>query len=112
MAPRRNGTSHLALRLLAVLALLGCAKIGSAQGSWSVISVPQKPGEVIYPTALAADAAGSLFVADRAETGVGRSQKRGTQENWSTIATGGTVLGQIGGAAGLAVDGAGHFYVA
>ena len=34
----------LVLRLIVVLGLLGCASVGSAQGTWSVISLPQKPG--------------------------------------------------------------------
>src|SRR5438552_18113578 len=88
------------LRLLAALALLGCPRIGSAAGAWSVISLPQKPGEVRFnnalslvggPTgALAADAAGSLYVADQSNGA--RIQTRDAQGNWSVLATDGDAL--------------------
>jgi len=60
------------------------------------------------------DAAGNLYVADVLDwnTGIGRVQKRDAQGNWSVIATYGTAIGQIEGPSGLAVDGAGHLYVA
>src|SRR5690349_13050350 len=62
LQPKRTGAR--ALRMIVGLVLLGCARVGSAAGTWSVISLPQKPGEVITPTALAADAAGNVYVAD------------------------------------------------
>ena len=41
------------------LALLGCPRMGVAQEAWSVISPPQKPGEVLQPSALTVGAAGN-----------------------------------------------------
>jgi hypothetical protein len=46
---KRSGA--LVLRLIVGLALLGWPRVGSAQGTWSVISLPQKPGEVLQPEA-------------------------------------------------------------
>jgi hypothetical protein len=92
-------------RLLAVLLLLGCPQIGSAAGAWSLISLPQKPGDVVTPTAVAVDAAGDLYVAD---DGI---QKRDAQENWSVVAMAGTQVGQVGGASALAADGLGSLFV-
>jgi hypothetical protein len=67
--PKRSGA--LVLRLIVGLALLAWPRVGFAQGTWSVISLPQwvnslphKPGEVFSPTALAVDAAGDLYIAD------------------------------------------------
>jgi hypothetical protein len=40
-------TGALVLRLLVGLALLGWPRVGSAEGTWSVISLPQQPGEVV-----------------------------------------------------------------
>jgi hypothetical protein len=37
---------------------LACPQIGTAAGTWSVVSLPQQPGEVIIPTAVAADLTG------------------------------------------------------
>ena len=62
MVLNSKGIRPLVLRLLAALALLGCPHLGSAAGTWSVISLPQKPGEVISPTALAVDAALQLLL--------------------------------------------------
>jgi hypothetical protein len=52
--PKRIST--VVLRLLAVVLLLGWPKIASAAGTWSVISLPQKAGEVIPPGTRAVDA--------------------------------------------------------
>jgi DNA-binding beta-propeller fold protein YncE len=103
--PRRIG--RMALRLIVGLALLGWPRVGSAQGTWSVISLPPKPGEVVSPWAVALDAAGNLYVAD-----IFQIQKRDAQGNWSVIATAGTALGQVWGPTALAVDRAGNLYVA
>ncbi len=43
----------LALRLLVGLALLGCAMVASAQGTWSVIALPHKSGQVFANAAMA-----------------------------------------------------------
>lgn len=51
-------------RVLAVVLLLGCPRMGFAAGTWSVISLPRQPGEVISPSVQAADAAGNLYIAD------------------------------------------------
>jgi hypothetical protein len=76
-----NGTkrsSTLVLRLMVGLALLGWPRVGSAQGTWSVISFPEQSGEVLHPTAVAADGAGNLYAAD---SYLGRIQKRDAQGN-------------------------------
>src|SRR2546422_313088 len=113
--PKNNGA--LALRLIVGLALLGCPRVGSAQGTWSVISLPQKPGQVHAPTALAVDAAGNLYVAEGYVyefyfRGVSRIQKRDAQGIWSVIATYGDAVGQVDIPTALAVDAAGNLYVA
>jgi tripartite motif-containing protein 71 len=107
MALKLKRFGVLVPRLLVGLALLGCPRPGVAQGTWSVIPLPPKPGDVVAPRGVAADAAGNLYVAD-----AGRIQKRDAQGNWSVIATPGSALGQVGGVNGLAVDGAGNLYVA
>jgi hypothetical protein len=99
----------LVLRVVVVLALLGCPQIGSAAGTWSVISLPQKPGEVTIPTALAVDAVGNLYVADGSNGS--RIQKRVAHGDWSVIAAGGSALGQVNSPTALAVDTAGSLYV-
>ena len=72
----------MVLRLMVGLALLGCARAGGAQGTWSVISLPQQPGQVKGPRALTADAVGDLYVADHPfGNGPNRLQKRDTQGN-------------------------------
>src|SRR5437879_10225392 len=49
--PKRMGA--LILRLIAGLALLGWPRVSSAQGTWSVIPLPQTPGEVLEPRSVA-----------------------------------------------------------
>jgi DNA-binding beta-propeller fold protein YncE len=108
----------LALRLIVGLALLGCPRMGSAQGTWSVISLPQQPGDVAYPNAVAVDGADNLYVADHPgwPYGYDRLQRRDAQGNWSVIATSGSGLGQVswpsGLGAALAADAVGNLYVA
>jgi hypothetical protein len=89
--PRRIG--RVALRLIVGLALLGWPRVGSAQGTWSVISLPQQPGEVFNLAAVAVDGAENLYVADGWGSG-SRIQKRDAQGNWSVIASDGSALGQ------------------
>jgi hypothetical protein len=102
------------LRLLTVLLLLGWPRMGATAGTWSVISLTQQPGEVYDPAALAADAAGNLYVADRGygRSGSARLQKRDAQGNWSIVATAGDTLGQVDTPTALAVGTAGDLYVA
>src|SRR5712671_1093271 len=91
MAPKAKTTSTIVLRLLVGLALLGWARVCSAQGTWSVISRPpqaplaQKTGEVAFPGAMAVDATGSLYVAG-SNNGESRIQRRDPQANWPVIA--------------------------
>jgi hypothetical protein len=103
---RDANRSALLIRLIVGLALLGWPRVGSAAGTWAVISLPQKSGEVISPTVLAVDATGDLYVAGTA------IQKRDDQGNWSVIAAQGLDVGEVNGCWGLAVDGAGRLYVA
>ena len=51
IAMKRSGA--LVLRLIAGLALLGWPRVSSAQRTWSVISLPQRPDEVVSQRALA-----------------------------------------------------------
>jgi hypothetical protein len=81
-------------------------------GTWLVISLPQNPGEVLSPTALATDAAGNLYVADGFNAASFRIQERDAQGNWSVIATEGTALGQVSYHSALAADAMGNLYVA
>jgi sugar lactone lactonase YvrE len=101
---------RLALRLLAVLCLLACPRIGTAAGTWSVLSLPQQPGEVVSPSVVAVDAAGNLYVADGGNSG--RIQRRDARGNWSVIAADGDALGQASSPSALAVDSTGSLYVA
>jgi tripartite motif-containing protein 71 len=99
--PRRR--SLFVLRLIVGQALLGWPMVSSAAGTWSVIS---SPGQVFYPTAVAVDKAGNLYVADENGNGSRRIQKRDIQGHWSVIAT------QLPNADALAVDTAGNLYAA
>jgi DNA-binding beta-propeller fold protein YncE len=104
----------LVVRLIVGLALLGWPRVGAAQGTWEVISLRPKfgdsaLGQVYSPSALAADAAGNLYVAD---WGNHRIQKRDAQGNWSLIATKGRGSGQVYSPTALAVDTADNLYVA
>src|SRR5262249_53276383 len=81
------------------------------QGVWSVIaSSGTTLGQVYYPAALAADAAGNLYVADGFYPH--RIQKRDSQGKWSVIAKSGAGVGQITSASALALDAKGNLYVA
>jgi DNA-binding beta-propeller fold protein YncE len=111
MAFYPKSVGPLALRLLAVAWLLVWPKIGSAAGTWSVISLPRKPGEVVAPRALAADAAGDLYVAD-GTTGSARVEERDAQGSWSILATEGDAPGQVRDPSALAIVAAGDLYVA
>jgi DNA-binding beta-propeller fold protein YncE len=105
LGPKRSGA--LTLRLIVGLALLGWPRMGAAQGTWSVISLPPGFGEVVSPRAVALDAAGNLYVADRFQL-----QRRDAHGHWSVIAPFGTALGQTSAPSALAVDRAGNLYVA
>jgi hypothetical protein len=87
-----------------------------AQGNWSAIATyGNVPGQGNGITALAADAAGELYVADinyDSQGNYGRVQKRDAQGHWSLIAPGGDALGQVDTPTALAVDAAGSLYVA
>jgi hypothetical protein len=110
----RNRTGALALRLIVGLALLGCPRAGAAQGTWSVISLPRQSGEIGKLSALAADAAGNLYVADNPDwpDGGGRIRNRDAQGNWSVIATYGTGLGQVDDDLGALAADVGNLFVA
>jgi sugar lactone lactonase YvrE len=104
-----RNTGALVLRLLVVIALLGCPRVGSAEGMWSVISLPQQPGKVVFHGALTVDSAGNLYVADVVNS---QLQKRDALGNWSVIATWGTSPGQVIAPRALATDTAGNLYLA
>jgi hypothetical protein len=72
MALEAKRRGALVLRLIVGLALLGWPRVGAAQGTWSMISLPVQPGAVVHSTALAVDMAGALYAA---ESGTG-IQKR------------------------------------
>ena len=91
-------------RLLAVLLLLACPRMGSAAGTWSVLSLPLQSGQIFSPWAMASDPVGNLYVADQDINSNDRIQKRDAQGNWSVIAD--------HSASALAVDTAGNLYVA
>lgn len=80
-----KGRSALVQCLIVALALLSWPRVGAAAGTWSVLSIPQQPGEVVSPTALAVDSAGVLYVADKGTVN-GQIQRRDAQANWSVIA--------------------------
>lgn len=107
--------SPLDLRLLAVLCLVACPRIGATAGAWSVVSLPQQPGEVMSPFLVAVDGAGSLYVADYSDgtpwSASTRIQKRDPRRHWSVRATYGTGLGQVDDPIALAADAAGNLYV-
>src|SRR5437870_3716119 len=55
----------LVLRLIVGLALLGCARVSSAEGTWSVIAPAGNAlGQVNWPWAVTVDASGNLYVAE------------------------------------------------
>jgi hypothetical protein len=84
----------------------------STIGTWSVISLPQKPGEVLYLTALTVDTAGNLYVAEWWASDGGQILKRDVQGTWSVIATSGIAPGQVDFPLALAVGTDGTLYVA
>ena len=45
IVPEPSRLFRLVLRLIVGLALLGWPRVGSAQGNWSVMSLPLQPGE-------------------------------------------------------------------
>lgn len=77
MVQRQQHSGTMVRGLLAALSLLGWPQIRSAAGTWSVISLPQKPGNVISPLGAAVDAMGDLYVADQSNGG--RIQERDVQ---------------------------------
>lgn len=103
MTPKPTRSSALVLHLIVGLALLGWPAIGSAAGTWSVISLPQQPGEVSAPTAVSVDAAGQLYVVDGSSGG--RIQQRDLRGQWSVLATGTAILA-------IAADAQGNLYAA
>jgi DNA-binding beta-propeller fold protein YncE len=85
--------------------------VGAAQGTWSVISLPN-PTKVGHVSAMAVEPAGNLYVYGFDWSTGGRIQKRDAQSNWSVIATEGYALGQVRSPTALAVDPSGTLYVA
>src|SRR5262249_10971307 len=93
MAVYPGSIGPLVLRLLAAVAMLGCPRMGSATGAWSIFPLPQQPGEMSSPRAVAVDGTGSFYVGGI--YGGNLLQRRDTQGNWSVIAVFGTDLGQV-----------------
>jgi tripartite motif-containing protein 71 len=96
------------LGLIVGLALLGCSEVSNASGTWTVISLPEKRGEVFFPSALAADPTGNLYVVEDIGS---RIYRRDAQGNWSAIANPGSAVGQVSCPTALAADASGSLYV-
>jgi DNA-binding beta-propeller fold protein YncE len=112
--PQRIGTT--VFRLLAALALLGGARIGSAAGTWMALPLPKQPGDSYLPWGVAVDRVGNLYVTDFGASypsvASGRILVRDTRETWSLLAASGNAIGQVLNPQSLAVDSAGNLYVA
>jgi hypothetical protein len=78
-----------------------------AQGAWTAIPLPPKPGEVVHPWALAVDAAGDLYVAEGYSYPARPILKRDSQGNWSTIA----IQGADSQVLDITLDTTGNLYV-
>src|SRR5947199_83853 len=99
----------LARGLVVGLALLCWPRMGFAAGNWSVIATyGDDLGHVDGRTAVAADAAGNLYIAEERNR---RIQKRDGQGNWSLIVAYGKDLSEIDLPSALAVDATGNLYV-
>jgi len=80
-----------------------------SQGNWTVIATAGTGlGQVMTPSGLAVDAAGSLYVA---ESDNHRLQKRDPEGRWSAIASGDGAPGVVAHPTSVAVDTAGSVYV-
>ena len=97
------------LRLAPLLLLITAGAALQAAGTWSVLTLPQQPGRVSNPAAVAVDGAGNLYEAETYP--YNRVQKRDPQGNWSIITTRGNGPGQVTNPAGVAVDGVGNLFV-
>jgi DNA-binding beta-propeller fold protein YncE len=83
------------------------------EGNWSVIaSTGTDPGQTNFPSGIAMDSAGNLYIVDSSDGENNRIQKRDIQGNWSLIAASGAELGQVVNARALAFDRANNLYVA
>src|SRR5438045_1652985 len=98
MALELSSGGALILRTAIMLALLASPGVGSAGGAWSVIAQQYRLGEVSFPRAVAADAGGSVYIAD--QNGI---QKRDAQGNWSMVSSYAVY--------DLAVDASGNLYL-